>query len=70
MRHDAGFLVLKQGWILFAGFGSCSWGIAFYRKYPGSRVGCWLFIHVSLLVRVRAPDRGYQVCTVCLFRMG
>ena len=62
MRCGAGSLVLKQGWVLLAGFVGCSWGIAFYWKYVGSSVGCWLFIHTSLLVRVLAPDRGYQVC--------
>ena len=32
----------------------------------GFRVSCWLFIYGSLLVRVLAPDRRYQVCTVYL----
>ena len=67
MRCGAGSLVLKQGWVLLAGFVGCSWGIAFYWKYVGSSVGCWLFMYDSFLVRVLAPDRGYQVC---LFSMG
>ena len=70
MRRDAGSLVLKQGWVLLAEFVGCSWGIAFYWKYVGSSVVCWLFMYGSLLVRVLAPDRGCQVCTVCLFSMG
>ena len=67
MRRDAGSLDLKQGWVLLAGFVGCSWGIAFCWQYMGSSVGCWLFIYTSLLVRVLAPDRGYQAC---LFSMG
>ena len=64
MRCGAGSLVLKQGWVLLAGFVGCSWGIAFYWKYVGSSVGCWLFIYGSLLMRVLAPDRGCQACTM------
>ena len=69
MRRDAGYvlIVLKQGWLLLAGFVGCSWAIAFNWKYVGSSVGCRFFIYTSLLVRVLAPDRRYQVC---VFRMG
>ena len=63
MTRDAVSLVLKQGWVLLAGFVGCSWVIAFCWKYVGSinSVVFWLCIYGSLLVRVLAPDRGYQV---------